>query len=138
MRLTSREALRILDLADIWARRTGASVRVVSANDHVHARRSAHYEGLALDLHSSAPDELADAMRRAGYRVLWRVPGHYNHLHVEDPAFQLRGQARALLPGDAGRQVVAAGLFVAPEDRSVSETAGEDSAAVRARAAVGQ
>lgn len=133
--MTSREALRILDLADIWARRTGASIRVVSANDHVHARRSAHYEGLALDLHASAPDELADAMRRAGYRVLWRVPGHYNHLHVEDPAFQLRGQARALLPGDAGRQVVAAGLFVPPEERSAPALMQEDAASARVRAA---
>ena len=24
-------------------------------------------------------------MRRAGYRVLWKVAGHFNHLHVEVP-----------------------------------------------------
>jgi hypothetical protein len=87
--LTSREALRIFDVADIWAARTGATVRLVSANDHVHSRASAHYDGLAVDLHSSAPDALAAAMRQAGFTVLWRVPGHYGHLHVE-----VAGQAR--------------------------------------------
>lgn len=81
--LTSRDALRIYDLADIWATRTGASVRVVSANDHQHSRQSAHYAGLALDLHSSDPAGLAAALRRAGYRVLWNVPGHYGHVHAE-------------------------------------------------------
>lgn len=74
----------MFDLADIWARRTGNEVRLVSANDHVHAQRSAHYAGLAIDLHSSAPDALAEAMRALGFRVLWKVPGHYGHLHVED------------------------------------------------------
>ena len=81
--LTSREALRIFDLADIWAARTGHDVRLVSANDHVHSRGSAHYAGLALDLHSSEPDGLSAMWRGAGYRVLWKVPGHYGHVHVE-------------------------------------------------------
>ena len=31
--LTSRESLRMFDLADIWATRTGKDVRLVSAND---------------------------------------------------------------------------------------------------------
>jgi hypothetical protein len=83
--LTSREALRIFDLADIWATRTGESVRLVSANDHVHSRGSAHYLGRALDLYSSNLDGLAAVFRRAGFRVLWRVPGHYGHVHVEAP-----------------------------------------------------
>jgi hypothetical protein len=81
--LTSRDALRIFDLADIWAARTGHEVRLVSANDHVHSRRSAHYQGEALDLHSSDPDGLAEIFRQAGYRVLWKVPEHYAHVHVE-------------------------------------------------------
>jgi len=85
VRLTSRDALQIFDLADIWAARTRNTVRLVSANDHVHERGSAHYAGLALDLHSSDLDGLAQAMRRAGYRVLWNVPGHYAHVHVEPP-----------------------------------------------------
>jgi len=85
VRLTSREALRIYHLADIWAARTGNEVTVVSGNDHVHTRGSAHYDGLAVDLHASDPDRLARVMRSAGFRVLWKVPGHYTHLHVEFP-----------------------------------------------------
>lgn len=81
--LTSRETLRMFNLADIWAARTGHDVRLVSANDHVHSRGSAHYVGLALDFHSSDPDGLSEVFRSAGYRVLWEVPGHYAHLHVE-------------------------------------------------------
>jgi hypothetical protein len=81
--LTSRDALRIFDLADIWAARTRQAVRLVSANDHVHTRGSAHYVGLALDFHSSDPAGLATALRWAGYSVLWNVRGHYAHLHVE-------------------------------------------------------
>jgi hypothetical protein len=82
--LTSREALRILDVADIWAARTRNDVRLVSANDHAHSRGSAHYQGRALDFHSSDLDALAATFRQAGYHVLWRVPGHYSHVHVED------------------------------------------------------
>ncbi len=81
--LTSRESLRMFDLANIWATRTGQDVRLVSANDHVHSRGSAHYAGLALDFQSSDPDALSMAFRLAGYRVLWKVPGHYGHVHVE-------------------------------------------------------
>lgn len=83
VRLTSRESLRIFHLADIWAARTGTDVRLVSANDHGHTRNSKHYAGLAVDLHASDLDGLARVMRGAGYRVLWRVPGHYSHVHVE-------------------------------------------------------
>jgi hypothetical protein len=81
--LTSRESLRIFDLADIWAARTGQDVRLVSANDHVHSRGSAHYAGLALDFQSSDPEGLSTLFRLAGYRVLWNVRGHYGHVHVE-------------------------------------------------------
>jgi hypothetical protein len=34
---------------------------------------------------SSAPDGLAEAMRRLGYHVLWKVPGHFGHIHIETP-----------------------------------------------------
>jgi hypothetical protein len=81
--LTSRDALRIFDLADIWAARTGAEVTLVSGNDHIHTPGSAHYEGEALDFHSSNSDELSEVFRLAGYRVLWKVPGHFAHVHVE-------------------------------------------------------
>jgi hypothetical protein len=83
VKLTSRESLRMFDLADIWATRTGERVRLVSANDHVHSRRSAHYEGRALDFQSSDPDGLSATFKLAGYRVLWKVPGHFGHVHVE-------------------------------------------------------
>jgi hypothetical protein len=73
----------MFDLADIWAARTGQDVRLVSANDHVHSRESAHYAGLALDFQSSDPDRLSTVFRLAGYRVLWNVRGHYGHVHVE-------------------------------------------------------
>ncbi len=99
VRLASREALRIFDLADIWAARSNNTVRLVSANDHVHAGGSAHYAGRAVDLHSSDLDGLAAAMRSAGYRVLWRVPGHYGHVHVEDP---LDNRTLRALVGRAG------------------------------------
>ena len=73
----------MFDLADIWATRTGQEVRLVSANDHIHSRGSAHYAGLALDFQSSDPDGLSTLFRLAGYRVLWNVRGHYGHVHVE-------------------------------------------------------
>ena len=75
----------MFDLADIWARRTGSDVRLTSANDHVHTHGSAHYAGLALDLISSNPDDLAATFRQLGYQVLWRVPGHTGHVHVQEP-----------------------------------------------------
>lgn len=83
VRLTTRESLQIFDVADIWATRTGNTVRLVSANDHVHARGSAHYAGIAVDLHTSDPAGLSQVLRQVGYRVLWNVPGHRAHVHVE-------------------------------------------------------
>ena len=101
--LTSRESLRMFALADIWAARTAEAVTLVSANDHIHARGSAHYDGRALDFQSSDDDGLSAMFRLAGYRVLWRVPGHYGHVHVEQergndvspspPLRQVLGQA---------------------------------------------
>jgi hypothetical protein len=100
--LSSRDTLRILDLAEIWAARTGNQVRLVSANDHVHSSRSAHYAGLALDLHSSDNASLAGALRAAGYRVLWNVPGHYRHVHVQ-PNDAAKAVARPFVPSRALR-----------------------------------
>lgn len=102
MRLTSRAALRIFDIADVWATRTGNTVRLVSANDHVHVSHSAHYEGLAVDLHSSNLDALAATLKRIGYRVLWKVPGHFTHVHVEDP----RAASRAALEASRVTRVI--------------------------------
>ena len=90
--LTSRESLRIFDMADIWAARTGERVRLVSANDHVHSRGSAHYEGLALDFQSSDPDALSATFRQAGYRVLLAR------------AWPFRSRARGAGPNEASRR----------------------------------
>jgi len=55
----------------------------------------AHYAGRAIDVnvgrgiyeaHSKYAykfDQLAAEARAAGYTVLWRVPGHYNHIHIQ-------------------------------------------------------
>ena len=74
----------MFDLADIWAARTGQRVHLVWANDHIHCRRYSHYSGRAVDFQSSDPDGLSSTFRLAGYRVLWRVPGHFGHVHVEE------------------------------------------------------
>lgn len=62
---------------------------------YVHAHHSAHYSGRAIDVNVGAGiveahsnyahqfDSLASSMRAQGYKVLWRVPGHYNHIHVQ-------------------------------------------------------
>jgi len=62
---------------------------------HVHAHHSAHYSGRAIDVNVGAGlvearsgyahrfDLLAASMRAHGYKVLWRVPGHYDHIHVQ-------------------------------------------------------
>lgn len=62
---------------------------------HVHAHHSAHYAGRAIDInvgrgvyeaHSAYAhkfDNLASELRADGYTVLWRVAGHYNHMHVQ-------------------------------------------------------
>jgi hypothetical protein len=103
--LTSRDALRIFDLADIWATRSRQAVRLVSANDHQHSRGSAHYAGFALDFHSTDPDGLASFLRWAGYKVLWNVRGHYGHIHVQ-PDAPTGLPARPLVPGFFGTNAV--------------------------------
>jgi hypothetical protein len=70
-------------LAQTFATRSGASLRVVSANDHGHVRNSRHYSNEALDFWSSDLDGLATWLAAYGYRVLWQVPGHYAHVHAE-------------------------------------------------------
>ena len=62
---------------------------------HVHAHHSAHYSGNAIDINVGAGvyeahsayahrfDQIAAAARAAGYKVLWRVAGHYDHIHIQ-------------------------------------------------------
>lgn len=75
---------RILLLASYWAEMLGASLRVVSAMDHIHARQSAHYSGMAIDFQGEHLDSLATWFREWGYTVYWKQPGHWKHVHVED------------------------------------------------------
>ena len=55
----------------------------------------AHYAGRAIDInvgrgvvearsgYASRFDHLASELRSEGYTVLWRVAGHFNHMHVQ-------------------------------------------------------
>lgn len=55
----------------------------------------AHYAGRAIDInvgrgvvearsgYANRFDQLASELRSEGYTVLWRVAGHYNHMHVQ-------------------------------------------------------
>uniref|UniRef100_A0A6M3LZ87 Uncharacterized protein n=1 Tax=viral metagenome TaxID=1070528 RepID=A0A6M3LZ87_9ZZZZ len=76
-------ALKIFDDAAIWAVRRGSRIRLVSANDHLHSLRSAHYEDRAVDLWGDDLEGLAAWLRSLGYLVYWQVPGHYRHVHAE-------------------------------------------------------
>jgi hypothetical protein len=61
---------------------------------HVH-HGWAHYAGRAIDInvgrgvyearsgHAHQFDQLAANLRAEGYTVLWRVAGHFNHMHVQ-------------------------------------------------------
>ena len=104
----------MLDVADIWARRTGNDVRLTSANDHLHSNGSAHYAGLALDLISSNPDDLAWTFRQLGYQVLWRVPGHHGHVHVQEPMLDSRPTTKAPVATAATKMPPATATTKAP------------------------
>jgi hypothetical protein len=61
---------------------------------HVH-HGWAHYAGRAIDInvgrgvvearsgYAGRFDHLANELRSEGYTVLWRVAGHFNHMHVQ-------------------------------------------------------
>ena len=73
----------MFDLAKIWAVQSGEQIVVVSANDHRHSRNSAHYDDRAVDIQGTGLDGLANWYRGLGLKVYWRVPGHWQHVHVE-------------------------------------------------------
>ena len=85
MQFRGRINQSIFDAAAIFATRTRQPLKLVSANDHIHSRTSAHYEDRALDFQGEtlALDGLAQWLRYRGYHVLWRVPGHWGHVHAE-------------------------------------------------------
>jgi hypothetical protein len=64
----------------------------------VHKGRG-HYEGRAIDVNAGTGvveandpvwgpkfDEIAAKAKAAGYTVIWRSAGHFNHMHIEVPA----------------------------------------------------
>ena len=54
-----------------------------------------HYSGRAIDInvgrgvvearsgYARRFDQLASELRSEGYTVLWRVAGHFNHMHIQ-------------------------------------------------------
>jgi hypothetical protein len=86
---------RILEVAAEWSVYTQREVVVTSLNDHIHTPQSLHYQDRAVDFtvrtQGGAPDRLAlthfatwlTTQLGAVYEVIWDVPGHYNHVHVE-------------------------------------------------------
>lgn len=61
-----------------------------------HAPGSAHYSGRAIDINignnnveadnpemAARFDQLAEELKASGYKVIWRAPGHYDHLHAQ-------------------------------------------------------
>ena len=96
-----------------------------------HARGSAHYEGKAIDLNgppgmieANDPvwgpkfDQVAKQMRSAGYRVLWRTAGHFNHLHAQLDSGKATGM------GTSGQNSAAAtSASLTPNEASAIKTA---------------
>lgn len=69
--------------------------------DAVHAKGSAHYENRAIDIpinNMELGDKVADWWRGKGYKVLWKVEGHFNHVHVQ----WSKGQKKDKEPKAAG------------------------------------
>ena len=56
-----------------------------SSIDPVHATNSRHYKNRAIDIPTTGVkgDAVAKFWKDRGYGVLWRVKGHYTHVHVQ-------------------------------------------------------
>lgn len=61
-----------------------------------HSQAGGHYDGTAIDVNvgvgnkeANDPvmgakfDSLAQMAKQAGYHVVWRAPGHYDHMHIQ-------------------------------------------------------
>lgn len=90
------EILLVLKRMAEFSARAGLKIVITSLNDHEHSDRSLHYEDLALDCQilkkdgtpsMSQMDRLARFLKKdlpgGCYDIVWRTPGHQNHLHVE-------------------------------------------------------
>lgn len=78
-----RETLHVLNLAHIWAARTGETVWVTSWNDHVHRENSLHYRDLAIDLDTSAQLWDLYVFLRSRLPQPWQIFHEQNHVHSE-------------------------------------------------------
>jgi len=92
------EIVNVLNLIAVWSAREGKIVRITSINDRDHSDNSLHDEDLAFDF-VVAWDEsmtkwtsiLVEYLRTQlglGYDIVWNVPEHYTHAHVEFDARQ--------------------------------------------------
>jgi hypothetical protein len=97
-----------------------------------HVPGSAHYSGRAIDInmgygvreadhpeHGPRFDALAKQLREAGYKVIWRQPGHEGHMHV-----QVGGGEGNMYqsPGGGGRRMSGAGPMSSPFGEIMSQT----------------
>ena len=97
-----------------------------------HVPGSAHYSGRAIDInmgygireadhpeHGPRFDALAKQLRDAGYKVIWRQPGHEGHMHV-----QVGGGEGSMYqpPGGGGRRMAGAGPMSSPFGEIMSQT----------------
>lgn len=80
-----------------WFQQLGARVTEHPSFGGVHPvhKGKGHYEGRAIDVNFGPGgqnatemaffDKYAQQVRDMGFKVLWRVAGHFNHLHAEAP-----------------------------------------------------
>jgi len=91
------EMVRALNTIAIWSARQAKTVRITSANDRGHSDNSLHYEDLAFDFMVDGDEAIKftailvrflEVNLGPGYDIVWNVPGHYTHAHVEFDARQ--------------------------------------------------
>lgn len=85
----------------------------------IHSKTGGHGDGSAIDINigegnieANDPvmgkkfDQLAEQLRSAGYSVIWRAPGHFDHLHARANAAGVTPQAPGTetTPGSSGSQ----------------------------------
>ena len=97
-----------------------------------HVPGSAHYSGRAIDInmgygvreadhpeHGPKFDALAKQLRDAGYKVIWRQPGHEGHMHVQVGG----GEGSMYQPSEAaGRRRASAAAMSSPMGEVMNQT----------------
>ena len=116
----------------------------------VHRGRG-HYDGRAIDVNAPGSvveandpiwgpkfDGLASAARNAGYMVIWRSAGHFNHMHIESKTGGGTGAAGTEVAGAGGKfgagsiGAAAKGMGAQPIQASLSGKEGNVLAAAKA------